>query len=366
MGFVDTSGTIHQNDCFRSLSGCRHRDVQAAASPLQTRIPTDSCSFCRNSLPGAPSTWASPDRPRAVLSDENRQPSRFRSRPPLRDGPKPLAEPPIVATRHREPASHATGTRPVKVATLGIRRCPPCGSASRLAAASRTSHRADPRSFEWEITTLLCFTSPFPTLPSSPPKASLRETIGCLSWDFPKIAPPPDPLPKSPLPRVTSLPPASGEGEPPPPPRSVSVVLRHLDGFRLFDPARLLHRATDHGVRGVSNGLRSRLPTTRSRPSKSSPPSRQLPVHSRARVAGLASPARRRAVHRQTFPPRPLRASSHHIAAARRMTTLNLEGFLQEGIRCRGLRFRKDGLVTPLGLLSFSRYRLRGPVGKSR
>ena len=366
MGFVDTSGTIHQNDCFRSLSGCRHRDVQAAASPLQTRIPTDSCSFCRNSLPGAPSTWAS--QIDHVLSSRTRTVSRaaFAAVHPCGMDRSPLRN--LRPSRHAiaNQPSHATGTRPVKVATLGIRRCPPCGSASRLAAASRTSHRADPRSFEWEINTLLCFTSPFPTLPSSPPKASLRETIGCLSWDFPKIAPPPDPLPKSPLPRVTSLPPASEGCEPPLPPRSVSVVLRHLDGFRLFDPARLLHRATDHGVRGVSSGLRSRLPTTRSRPSKSSPPSRQLPVHSRARVAGLASPARCRAVHRQTFPPRPLRVSSNHIAAARRMTTLDLEGFLQEGIRCRGLRFRKDGLVTPLGLLSFSRYRLRGPVGKSR
>lgn len=210
---------------------------------------------------------------------------------------------------------------------LGIRRCPPCGSASLLAAASRTSHRVDPRSCEWEIMTLLCFTSPFPTLPSSPPKASLRETIGCLSWDFPKIAPPPDPLPKSPLPRTASLPPASGEGEPPPPPCSVSVVLRHLDGFRLFDPARLLHRATDHGVRGVSSGLRSRLPTTRSRPSKSSPPSRQLPERSHARVAGLASPARCRTVHRRPSLLVLFGASSYRIAAARRMASVGPRGF---------------------------------------
>jgi hypothetical protein len=36
------------------------------------------------------------------------------------------------------------------------------------------------------------------------------------------------------------------------------------------------------------------------------------------------------------------------------MTAVDLEGFLQEGIRCGDLRFRKGALVTPLGLLSFS------------
>jgi len=177
-------GTINQNGCFRSLSGCRHQDVRAAASPPQTRFPTDSCSFCRSSLPGTSSTWTKPGQPRAVLSDESRQSSRLRSRPPLRDERSSLRN--LRPSRHAiaSQPSHATGTRPVKVATLGIRRRPPCGSTSHLAAASRTFHRVDPRSCEWEIKTLLCFTSPFPTLPSSPPIVSLRETIGCLSWDF--------------------------------------------------------------------------------------------------------------------------------------------------------------------------------------
>jgi len=106
-------------------------------------------------------------------------------------------------------------------------------------------------------------------------------------------------LPKSPLPQSTSLPPASGRSEPPLPPCSVSVVLRHLDGFRLFDPARMLQRAADHGVRGVLSSLRSCRPTTRSRPSKSSPLSKQLPRHFHARVAGLTSPACCQDVHRR-------------------------------------------------------------------
>jgi hypothetical protein len=144
-------------------------------------------------------------------------------------------------------------------------------------------------------------------------ESSLAGNLRLPLLGFSKDRPSAGSLSKSPLPRTSSLTPASGRTVPPFRPRSVSVVLRHLDGFRLFNPARLLHRAADHGVRGVSRSLRSPLPTTRSRPSKSSPLSRQLPPRSRAWAAGLASPDRCRAVHRRPSllvlhrPPRPHR-----------------------------------------------------------
>jgi hypothetical protein len=77
----------------------------------------------------------------------------------------------------------------------------------------------------------------------------LATTVRCLSWDFQR----------SPL-RCTLL-------KSPLPPRhrcrrfetsrttarlcSASTVFHRLDGFRLFNPARLLHRAANHGVPGV-------------------------------------------------------------------------------------------------------------------
>jgi hypothetical protein len=38
-----------------------------------------------------------------------------------------------------------------------------------------------------------------------------------------------------------------------PVPRSIFVVLHHLDGLLLLDPLRILHRSSSHGVRGVSS-----------------------------------------------------------------------------------------------------------------
>lgn len=104
---------------------------------------------------------------------------------------------------------------------------------------------------------------------------------------------------KSPLLQNALLPSASGRSEPSLPPCSVSVVLRHPDGFRLFNPARVLQRAADHGVRDVLSSLRSCRPITRSRPSKSSPLSKRLSKHFHARIAGLTSPACCQDVHRR-------------------------------------------------------------------
>jgi len=53
----------------------------------------------------------------------------------------------------------------------------------------------------------------------------------------------------------------------PPVSRAACVVLHHLDGFLLLDPARVLHRTSSHGVRDVSSP-RQRLPITRSYPPK--------------------------------------------------------------------------------------------------
>lgn len=92
----------------------------------------------------------------------------------------------------------------------------------------------------------------------------LATTIRCLSWDFQR-SPLRRSLPKNPLPlqhcccrfvmsRTTAH------------PRSVSTVFHRLDGLRLFDPARLLRRAANHGVSGV-------LMVSRPSPHQTVPPS---------------------------------------------------------------------------------------------
>jgi hypothetical protein len=87
---------------------------------------------------------------------------------------------------------------------------------------------------------------------------ALRAAVRCLSWGFPKIAPPSCAVEES-TPAPIALPDISarhrcrcfGTDGATASPCSVSAVSHRPDGFRLSNPARVLQRAADHEVHGV-------------------------------------------------------------------------------------------------------------------
>lgn len=162
-------------------------------------------------------------------------------------------------------------------------------------ASPRTLHRAAIRPFDRIIRTLLCLSSHSPTLPSSPPTGPCEPLSDASPGDFQR-----SPLrrfqSKNPLPRRHFCLRIGMYGATVHP-RSVFAVSRRPDGFRLFDPARLLRRAPDPEVRGVLSSLRNCRLTTRFRPSKSSPRP-ELPLPAFAARSRCASPVRCRTVHR--------------------------------------------------------------------
>lgn len=86
---------------------------------------------------------------------------------------------------------------------------------------------------------------------------------------------------------------------------SAFVVLHHLDGFLLLDPARVFHRTSSHGVRDVSSP-RQRIPTTHSYPSKPCSPSAADTAWIAPPDAGPASPFQVSLVGSpRALPPRP-------------------------------------------------------------
>lgn len=190
---------------------------------------------------------------------------------------------------------------------VGLRCCPPRGSVP----SSRTLHRADTRSFEWVVETLLCFTSPFAS-PSPPPNRP-REPVGCLYRDAKER--PSAVRYRRVHSRARISAPASGSAEPPPflVPSSrfssaltafASSILRvccnalPAMGFTVFPR---LARPLPHRV---SSALRSLLPAP------SGPPG----FH---RVGGRTSPAE--AVHRAPcLPILPHRHLPHRCDACRR------------------------------------------------
>jgi hypothetical protein len=85
---------------------------------------------------------------------------------------------------------------------------------------------------------------------SSASNRTLRASVGCLSWGFPKIAPPSYAAEESTP--AASIAARSFETDGATAcPRSVSTVFHRLDGLRLFNPAHVLQCAADHGVPGV-------------------------------------------------------------------------------------------------------------------
>ena len=92
-----------------------------------------------------------------------------------------------------------------------------------------------------------------PPLPASPVQSTRSPDRICLSWDFQR-----SPLrriqPESPLPAPQSPKGAAPSGASSQlAPRSVLVVFHHPDGFLLPNPARMLQRASGHGVHVVSD-----------------------------------------------------------------------------------------------------------------
>lgn len=118
--------------------------------------------------------------------------------------------------------------------------------------------------FRMLTSTLVCFNVAYFDITISASNSGLRPSAGCLSWDFQR-----SPLrrlqPKSPLPhRHCCL--CFGTSRTTARPCSAFTVFHRPDGFRLFDPARLLHRASNHGVSGV-------LMISRPSPRQTVPPS---------------------------------------------------------------------------------------------
>jgi hypothetical protein len=103
--------------------------------------------------------------------------------------------------------------------------------------------------FRMLTSTLLCFNVAYFDVTISAFNSGLRPGVECLSWDFQR-----SPLrrlqPKSPLPRRHCCL-CFGTSRTTARPRSAFTVFHRPDGFRLSDPARLLHRASNHGVSGV-------------------------------------------------------------------------------------------------------------------
>jgi hypothetical protein len=143
-------------------------------------------------------------------------------------------------------------------------------------------------------------TSPFPTLPSLPPMTA-RGHHQMPLLGFPKIAPPSFPAEES-TPAVIARPLKASfhrfeTGRTTACLRSAFTVFHRPDGLRLFDPARLLHRAANHGVPGVSKPLQP-LPTRRSA-LRSFLPVPGCPLLACAsKWTDVSSPPRLRGVHR--------------------------------------------------------------------
>jgi hypothetical protein len=137
-----------------------------------------------------------------------------------------------------------------KLQLIGLCCYPPRGSGLvSQVAFPRIFHRVDPRPCERVLMTLLCFASPTDATISAF-VSTLRVTTECLSWDCPKIAPP-----LYTCRRVHSREwhccrrfETSGTTVHL---RSAFTVSHRPDGLRLFDPARILQRAANHGVRDV-------------------------------------------------------------------------------------------------------------------
>jgi len=242
MGFAHTSGYHFESWSLPTVARVLPPRLLSPRRFRAANIPLHPCSFCRRPLPGTPSL---PERCRpntdhmCALSDRQGP----TSRPPFDD---PLT----AAARHRAPQPHATGTKPAKVAALLAFAAARLEVPSALAYASpRTLHRADSPSFERVVRTLLCFTSPFPMPPSSPPAGPCGSLPDASRRDFQR-----SPLrrsqSKSPLPRRHCCLRFGSDGATVQP-CSASAVSHRPDGFRLSNLARLLRRAANHGVRGV-------------------------------------------------------------------------------------------------------------------
>lgn len=132
---------------------------------------------------------------------------------------------------------------------VGLCCCPPPGLPGFPRRLLTDLLPGGPSSFRINASTLLCFDVAFFDATISASNGGLRPNVGCLSWDFQR-SPLRRTLPKSPLPLrhccrrfVTSRTTAH--------PCSVCTVFHRPDGLRLFDPARVLRRAANHGVPGV-------------------------------------------------------------------------------------------------------------------
>ena len=133
--------------------------------------------------------------------------------------------------------------------------------------------------------------------------------------------------------------------------RSAFTVFHRPDGLRLFDPARLLHRAANHGVPDVSKPLQP-LPTRRSCPPKFSPRPWLSPSRLRFEVDGCVVTTSSPKCSPNILPSHSSRDGRPLLGAPLREDHRgSLKAFLQVRARSVALRCRIASVDTPLGLL---------------
>jgi len=228
------------NDRFQRSLRCCHPSASLVPLPPRLTFRFDPCSFCKRPLPGtlSPSGRFRPSADRRFVLADDRDPPTS----PSRD---------LRRSRHAiaTPQSLATGTRPVNVAArwplllpamrfLRVAPTPLHGPFTGLTPFLSNGVQ-DPPVLRVTLADATIFAS----------DRALRVPAGCLSWDFQR-SPFRRSLPKSPLLRRHCCRRFGMYGAAVHP-RSIFAVSHRPDGFRLFDPAHLLQRAADHGVRGV-------------------------------------------------------------------------------------------------------------------
>jgi hypothetical protein len=158
---------------------------------------------------------------------------------------------------------------------------------------------------------------------------ALRATVRRLSWGFPKIAPPSCAAEESTPTATFALQEDSaakdsrrsfGTSGATADPCSVSAVFRRPDGLRLSNPARVLQRATDHGVHDVlKRSAKTVASSCLSCPSKFSPRPQLLGA---TLVEPRGSSVTRAGFHRScsppTFPPHLSPTGRHPVAEPHR------------------------------------------------